>query len=367
MNAEEQEAEAQRLWELEMEQAMQDRGRTRSRSILGDTSATESAATEQSDDAVQRNRMMSMDVVDGGHDPNWQQSRLSNGSSGSVDRNSRLRTRSFSAQKLQALENTDQEFDYGSRRSSGGRRRSCSFSSVSDLARFNAAREQQQQEAEAATQEENDDPETIARRAASLSKMYLVGSAPVDVSKLQDDSKIVGVKKVEVVQPTGALSAKALDALSAGLQLSLDNAVAKEKNEEELTEEQLEEKKMEEEEDQKLKVEKLSTRKTLSMRASLFKSKVFKNSRSMSSRTLSPPSGTSLGSATVAIPAPVASTAEKLRTENAIPNALPLVPKKRHKLKLLLLGDSGTVLGSWLLFKELHLIGSDLQVWARPV
>lgn len=350
MNTEEQEAESQRLWEMEMEQAMQDRGRTRSRSILGDTTATTSdggateSADQSDDDAVQRSRMMSMDVVDGGHDPNWQQSRLSNGSSGSVDRNSRLRTRSFSAQKLQALENTDHEFE--SRRNSGGRRRSCSFSSVSDLARFNAAREQQQQEAEAAAQEENDDPETIARRAASLSKMYLVGSAPVDVSKLQDDSKIVGVKKVEVVQPTGALSAKALDALSAGLQLSLD-AVAKEKNEHELTEEQLEEKKMEEEEDQKLKVEKLSTRKTLSMRASLFKSKVFKNSKSMSSRTLSPPSGASLGSATststVATPAPVA-TAEKLRTENAIPNALPLVPKKRHKLKLLLLGDSGTYL-----------------------
>lgn len=358
MNTEEQEAESQRLWELEMEQAMQDRGRTRSRSILGDTTASSGNATESADqsddDAVQRSRMMSMDVVDGGHDPNWQQSRLSNGSSGSVDRNSRLRTRSFSAQKLQALENADQEFE--SRRNSGGRRRSCSFSSVSDLARFNAAREQQQQEAEAAAQEENDDPETIARRAASLSKMYLVGSAPVDVSKLQDDSKIVGVKKVEVVQPTGALSAKALDALSAGLQLSLD-AVAKEKNEDELTEEQLEEKKMEEEEDQKLKVEKLSTRKTLSMRASLFKSKVFKNSKSMSSRTLSPPSGASLGSATstststVTIPAPVATT-EKLRTENAIPNALPLVPKKRHKLKLLLLGDSGTYLNRELYCKD---------------
>ncbi|GMF10755.1 unnamed protein product [Phytophthora lilii] len=182
----------------------------------------------------------------------------------------------------------------------------------------------------------------MAKRAASLSKIYLAGSAPVDVSKLQDDSKIVGVKKVEVVQPTGALSAAALDALSEGLQLSVDNSPMPPSGYggEQLTEEQLEEKKMEEEEDHKLKAEKLSARRSLSVRASLFRNKMFKSTSRLLGNSEEAAKLEAVKNATKP-----ATGAEKLTTEIA-PDTVPVAPKKRHKLKLLLLGDSGTFAAS---------------------
>ena len=96
----------------------------------------------------------------------------------------------------------------------------------------------------------------IVRRAASLSKIYLAGSAPVDVA---DESKITGAKKVEIAQPTGALSAKALDALSEGLQLTslganMGSSIPTDAHKP--SEEELEERKMEEEEEKKLLSEK---------------------------------------------------------------------------------------------------------------
>lgn len=350
------EAAAQRAWELEMEMAIDGRGRSRSRSILGDrpddpsedlsnetpppmnhspmptpkrrtsSSSSSDSASKYTSGVLERG----IDVVDGGHTPiSWSARSASN----------RTRAKSFSAQTYMqrcyseddndntsqdGSSNGDSEVDFDHMPPVTSRRRSCSFSSM-ELGD---------------SEGNNDDVDQIVKRAASLSKIYLVGSAPVDVSKLQDDSKIVGVKKVEVAQPTGALSAKALDALSEGLQLSLiDNSVAgvvattgDEKRV--LTEEELEEKMMEEEEDQKLKVEKLSTRKSLSARASFFKSRVFKSkNRSAAAGASAPPVPSSGSTATSAI--------ERSLTDSGTESPAPQVKKHRHKLKLLLLGDSG--------------------------
>ncbi|RLN49886.1 hypothetical protein BBJ28_00002016 [Nothophytophthora sp. Chile5] len=308
--AEQAEAEAQRAWELEMEQAVQGRGRTRSRSILADDPDDEPAAS------VDRRRR--------GDD--------SEASSGlemaAAEEARRSRSRCFSSREADADADAD-EADDGGR----SRRRSCSFSALEPPGGAALARH-------AGGEGDSHDLDALAKRAASLSKIYLAGSAPVDVSKLQDDSKIVGVKKVEVVQPTGALSAKALDALSEGLQLSVDNSpMPAASYNDHLTEEQLEEKKMEEEEDHKLKAEKLSTRKSLSVRASLFKSKMFKST----SRLLGAPEddiASRNGSRPPTGSKQTAAATEKQASEMA--DAAPVVPKKRHKLKLLLLGDSGT-------------------------
>ncbi|KAL7685674.1 putative small GTP-binding protein [Plasmopara halstedii] len=269
------ETEAQLAWERDMERAVHGRGRTRSRSILADD-----------DDETSTHNDLNV----------------------GIDMKQHGRSRCLSSRELSGTK------DDGVR----SRRRSCSFS---------------------APKCQDSDPEdaaTLAKRAASLSKIYLAGSAPVDVSKLQNDSKIVGVKKVEVVQPTGALSASALDALSAGLQLSVENSLVPLTgyNETQLTEEQIEEQKMEEEEDHKLKVEKLSARRSLSVRASLFRSKMFKST----SRLL----GNSEEGLKLEAAKDVAQIlgSDKLGHET-IPDAGPIVPKKRHKLKLLLLGDSG--------------------------
>lgn len=334
---------AQRAWELEMEMAIEGRGRTRSRSILAE-STSERAREEQERSARGSRRRYhdqedgdeqiyqldalerEIDIVDNGHDPNWTRS-----DSGGSATDMRSRARSFSARKLAEME------DARHHRDSSGRRRSASFSSLQHGAHGDDDDENE-------GEDDENDTEQIVKRAASLSKIYLVGSAPVDVSKLQDDSKIVGVKKVEVVQPTGALSAKALDALSEGLQLSVDNSLmlglAKESGKQ-LTEEQLEEKKMEEEEDHKLKAEKMSTRKTLTARASMFKAKVFKSK----TKALSPSDGARMGSAAGSggvggdAAASSSSASEKAQSDG-VPD-IPVVPKKRHKLKLLLLGDSG--------------------------
>lgn len=300
---------AQLAWEREMEMAIESRGRTRSRSILGDQSQSE-------DEGSGRRRG------------------LFDESSGSEDdgRAIRDRARSFSARRVLAMEQDD-AMEVAVRDDPRSRRRSSSFTSgdAATIARNRGA------------DCEKEDPEEVAKRAASLSKIYLVGSAPVDVSKLQDDSKIVGVKKVEVVQPTGALSAKALDALSEGLQLSVDNSpMPNIRDESELTEEQLEEKRMEEEEDHKLKAEKMSSRRSLTARASLFKSKMLRSTSQLlggPTKDAKAPTG-AVGNVNTAAAASAKPT--EVKVEAATRPDIPPVPKKRHKLKLLLLGDSGT-------------------------
>ncbi|KAG7398022.1 hypothetical protein PHYBOEH_011854 [Phytophthora boehmeriae] len=286
--ADQAELEAQRAWEKEMELAVQGRGRTRSRSILADD--------EPSEDRKRRGTAIGDEL-----DP-----------SGSTDPDRRSRARCFSSREVGGAEDDDDN---------RSRRRSCSFSALEPPRSLSRAAEEQ---AEA---------EDAAKRAASLSKIYLAGSAPVDVSKLQDDSKIVGVKKVEVVQPTGALSAAALDALSEGLQLSVENSpMPPSSYGTQLTEEQLEEKKMEEEEDHKLKAEKLSSRRSLSVRASLFRNKMFKSTSKL------------LGNSEEGIRKEMKQVTGKSVTEKQNSEAMveaPVAPKKRHKLKLLLLGDSG--------------------------
>ncbi|TMW61152.1 hypothetical protein Poli38472_013615 [Pythium oligandrum] len=364
MSADDDEA-AQRAWEAEMEAAIADRGRTRSRSILATT--TSSAEDEPEEDGGRgggrrgrgdveprtgreksrsAERMVDVDVEDGGHDPNWLNSPAGTGSS------LRNRARSFTANRVLELESPAiKDADPAPER-----RRSQSFTAM------NARRDENEED------NEQNDMEEVARRAASLSKIYMVGSAPVDVSKLQDESKIVGVKKVEVVEPTGALSSKALDALSEGLQsLSVENsalgnggaagipALGHVKDESTLlSEAELEEKKMAEEEDKKLKSQKLSSRKTLSEKASFFRAKMFKSSKATdpastgtstsTSLTGPPPNTTAASSApttTALTVATVAKDTAKTSPTDVAPVVAPSAPIKRHKLKLLLLGDSG--------------------------
>ncbi|CAI5735997.1 unnamed protein product [Peronospora destructor] len=180
------EADAQRVWEKEMELTVQGRGRTRSRSFLAN------------DESEARN-----------------------------DRRRRGTTVSDESETLCLSSDAATQSEEDAARN---RRRSCSFSALQQPQVLN---------------QDIETEEDAAKRAASLSKIYLAGSAPVDVSKLQNESKIVGVKKVQVVQPTGALSAAALDALSEGLQLSVDNSLMPLSGygDEQLTEEELEEKK----------------------------------------------------------------------------------------------------------------------------
>ncbi|CAI5700804.1 unnamed protein product [Peronospora effusa] len=180
------EAEAQHVWEKEMELTVQGRGRTRSRSFVAN------------DESEARNEQRRCDTAH-------------------LDE-----SETFCVSSCEATEREEDAVR--------NRRRSCSFSAL--------------QQPQTLTQDMETE-ENAAKRAASLSKIYLAGSAPVDVSKLQNESKLVGVKKVEVVQPTGALSAAALDALSEGLQLSVDNSPMPLAGygDEELTEEELEEKK----------------------------------------------------------------------------------------------------------------------------
>uniref|UniRef100_A0AAV1TAU2 Rab8 family GTPase n=1 Tax=Peronospora matthiolae TaxID=2874970 RepID=A0AAV1TAU2_9STRA len=288
---------AQCTWEHEMQRAVETRGRSRSRSILADDEAKSAPAPP---------------------------------SRAACD-SSNIRT------------------------TSSGRSRSCSFSALEPPHSVSAVQY-------TAPDDGNCDVNTdgnAAKRAASLSKIYLAGSAPVDVSKLQETGQLSAQKKVEVVQPTGALSAAALDALSEGLQLSVENnakplmaSATRAAKGEELTEEEIEEKKMEEEEDCKLKAEKLSARRSLAVRASLFRNKMMKST----TRLLGNGVTTEEAAAAAAIAA--AATLENERSvelkavagvekpatmlDVAAVDAGGAGPvKKRHKLKLLLLGDSG--------------------------
>ncbi|CCI41585.1 unnamed protein product [Albugo candida] len=162
----------------------------------------------------------------------------------------------------------------------------------------------------------------IAKHAAALSKIFLLGSTPVDVTKLQD-GRLHGGKKVEILEPTGALSAQALDALSKGLQLSSELTKihsTQSSNEQYQLEEEMEEKQLEEEEEKKLKTEK-TLNKSITTGALFLKSKLIKAKSKVSIQTPS----------------------FDLSHSNASRSAsMPSVGfNRKHKLKLLLLGDSG--------------------------
>nr|CCA26014.1 Rab8 family GTPase putative [Albugo laibachii Nc14] len=162
----------------------------------------------------------------------------------------------------------------------------------------------------------------IAKHAAALSKIYLLGSTPVDVSKL-NDGKSNGGRKVEILQRTGALSAQALDALSEGLQLSLDMKKIQStqtQNAHYQLEEEMEEKQMEEEEEMKRKTEK-TLNKSITTGALFFKSKMTKAKSKLSIQT----------------PSFDVSHSNTSRCASMPSHGL----SRKHKLKLLLLGDSG--------------------------
>ncbi|CCI46323.1 unnamed protein product [Albugo candida] len=213
----------------------------------------------------------------------------------SIDSRGRSRSRSIIGETNESPESNTVDEEQLSRIQQC-RRRSQSFSSINDEAESDC--------------EPNED---VAKRAAALSKVYLAGSTPVDVTKLPDDKK---TSKVKVVQPTGALSAQALDVLSEGLQLSLDSSLAAHgRNTWKPTEEELEEKQMEEDEKKRSSMER-NSKQSLASKAALFKSRMFKATSKLplsSSRSL---------------------TEQPCATDQA-------VPPKKHKLKLLLLGDSG--------------------------
>ncbi|KDO24458.1 hypothetical protein SPRG_20863 [Saprolegnia parasitica CBS 223.65] len=172
----------------------------------------------------------------------------------------------------------------------------------------------------------------VSRQAAALTKIYLAGSAPVDVDSItfNDGS---GSRAAQHPAETGALSAKALDILKS------------------MTEEELEEKKMAEEEAIKLQQERqpmtpapelvveeaVAPAKAKSSLLSGFKSKVLtkfgpKGGGGGSNRTSITKATTgrsSLGRAPSSLSA--SATDDEAKT----------VVKKPHKIKLLLLGDSG--------------------------
>jgi hypothetical protein len=402
------EAAAQLAWEKEMEMAIDVRARTRSRSIVGQSTDTNSLHTkdvEEGEDYTydrqnsRRRGRREEDDDEEEADPLEQFRKLSLSSSRS------LRNDKYSHENISTEEDDP---DYLIQLS---RKRSCSFTSL-DKSRQQVEEEQQQQEEQQQEQQQKalngeETPEELAKRAANLSKIYMMGSAPVDVSKLQDDSKIVGVKKVEVKKQKGALSRTALDALSEGLQLSMQTYPIGSNGTEEVTnpsEEELEEKKMEEEEQQKLEEVKQqatnnnhntshtytntntntstiassaasSARATLTSKASFLKSKVLQARAKLTASSSSSASGLSSslsGGSSIATVNTTTSTSSSSRsststtTSGSVPPAAPIVvttaaapsvvvatqtttedqthcssTKKKHKLKLLLLGDSG--------------------------
>lgn len=145
-------------------------------------------------------------------------------------------------------------------------------------------------------------------KATSMSKLYLAGSKPIDPNSLPKPKQKRNTKK-----QTGALSKKALGALSEGLQSSVRL------NDKQLTEAEVEENKLAEQEASQLKDDKAAKKtvtatsraKQLANKAAGFKSRFLGGMGSRSSTT-----------------------------DESITEAPPR-PKKKHKLKLLLLGDSG--------------------------
>ncbi|RHY92379.1 hypothetical protein DYB35_002762, partial [Aphanomyces astaci] len=99
-----------------------------------------------------------------------------------------------------------------------------------------------------------DDEGSVARQAARSTKLYLAGSAPVDldaIAMMQDGLHGCGSNRAAQHIEAGPLSAKALDILSQGLAMRADDSAERRS----MTEEELEEKKMAEEEAIKLQQE----------------------------------------------------------------------------------------------------------------
>lgn len=179
----------------------------------------------------------------------------------------------------------------------------------------------------------------IAKHAAALSKIFLLGSTPVDVTKLQD-GRLHGGKKVEILEPTGALSAQALDALSKGLQLSSELTKihsTQSSNEQYQLEEEMEEKQLEEEEEKKLKTEK-----TLNKVGSYTPLEVHSftvDCQSITTGALFLKSKLIKAKSKVSIQTPSFDLSHSNASRSA---SMPSVGfNRKHKLKLLLLGDSG--------------------------
>ncbi|OQR94890.1 Rab8 family GTPase [Achlya hypogyna] len=186
----------------------------------------------------------------------------------------------------------------------------------------------------------------VSRHAAALTKIYLAGSAPVDVDSItfNDGSGARAAHPAE----TGALSAKALDILSQGLAM---RTTADELDRKSMTEEELEEKKMAEEEAIKLQQERLpapeltagdeaaAPAKAKSSLLSGFKSKVFTKFGPKSGAA--PTNRGSITSVTKATGRGSLGRAPSSHSASAADDEGKPVAKKPHKIKLLLLGDSG--------------------------
>lgn len=193
--------------------------------------------------------------------------------------------------------------------SGGGRRRGQSFCSDSG-------------------QEEDDDgqQDQMIAKAANLSKVYMKGSQPVDPNNLPVSKS--GGRKRQTKQQTGALSDKALNTLSEGLKGKA--------NLNKVTEEELEEMKMAREEAENLKKEKQVKKPSASSRAFAF-------ARKAKSTLMHRASGNhreSLTSQSASIDDSDKSSSVGCKSIT-LDTSAPGEPRKRRKLKLLLLGDSG--------------------------
>lgn len=167
-------------------------------------------------------------------------------------------------------------------------------------------------------------------KAASLSKVYMKGSQPIDPNNLPPPKS---GRKRNTKQQTGALSDKALNTLSEGLHNSARI------NKQNLSEEEMEELKMAKEEAENLKKEKEVKKPSASKRAFAFASKAKSSilNRALGNRLSSSKdegSNSTAGSFTSHSSLSSFSGRKSNLSE-------PGKERKRQKLKLLLLGDSG--------------------------
>ncbi|OQS02848.1 Rab8 family GTPase [Thraustotheca clavata] len=188
----------------------------------------------------------------------------------------------------------------------------------------------------------------LSRQAAALTKIYLAGSAPVDVDSITFNES--GNSRAPHPAETGALSAKALNILSQGLAMRTGEELERKS----MTEEELEEKKMAEEEAIKLQQERLpipqpteipiddgiASSKAKTSLLSGFKSKFKFGNKTSSGNASNRGSITSVTKATgrSSLARAPAALATPGKDEEGKPVA---TVKKPHKIKLLLLGDSG--------------------------
>ncbi|KAG9416200.1 hypothetical protein AC1031_000599 [Aphanomyces cochlioides] len=200
----------------------------------------------------------------------------------------------------------------------------------------------------------------IARQAAVSTKLYLVGSAPVDVDAiaLQNAQGSASRNPTQHIE-AGPLSAKTLDILSQGLVMCTDEADRRS-----MTEEELEEKKMAEEEAIKLQKEReiapieqvvdvaapVKKKGPLGKAFSGFKTKMFggsKKAAAAAAASSASASGGNRNSITSAIGSarPPGPRIPRRASASSMPEYKEAegdqVKRKPHKVKLLLLGDSG--------------------------